>query len=360
MKLLFLGDSWMGSFARSLKEALQRIGNGVDQVDELNEDLYIPNASTRWLRAIHRILTPAYQRELSQALIMKCRNTRPDVLLVYKGYGVNAKSIHAVKAMGIFTVNVFPDYSPHAYGERFRQVVGEYDLVVSTKPFHPALWQSLYGYTNRCVFVPHGYDPGLHLVELPADGERFDIVLAANWRPEYDALVREMARLLPEEAISVGIAGPGWAERREEFPKHWVFPGSLVGRSYVSFLRSGRIAIAPVNRQVVIKGQVQPGDEDTTRTYELPAAHCFFIHRRTDFVRTLFDERIEVPMFDSVDELVKKIRSYLPREEIRRLMAEAAHRRAVPAYSLDERAREVVREINASVALRNQKWAQRS
>lgn len=259
MKLLFLGDSWMGSSARSLKEALQRIAApGIDEIDELNEDLYIPNARIRWLRAIHRILAPAYQRELSQALIMKCRDTRPDVLLVYKGYGVNAKSIRAVKAMGIFTVNVFPDYSPHAYGERFRQVIGEYDLVISTKPFHPALWQSVYGYSNRCVFVPHGYDPGLHLVQPTASGERFDVVMAATWRPEYDALVRDIARLLPEKSISVALAGDGWAERREQFPRHWAFHRVLIGRSYISSLRSGRIVIAPVNRQVVINGQVQP------------------------------------------------------------------------------------------------------
>jgi glycosyltransferase involved in cell wall biosynthesis len=353
MKLLFLGESWMGSTARSLKEALQRIADpGIDEIDELNQDLYISNVRTRWLRAIHRILAPAYQRELSQTLIMKCRDTCPDVLLVYKGYGVNAKLIRTVKTMGILTVNVFPDYSPHAYGDRFRQVMGEYDLVISTKPFHPALWQSLYGYSNRCVFVPHGYDPGLHLVQIPASGERFDVVMAANWRPEYDALVRDIARLLPEESISVALAGPGWAERRNQFPRHWTFPGSPHGRSYISFLRSGRIAIAPVNRQALINGQVQPGDEDTIRTYELPAAHCFFIHRRTDFVKTLFDESREVPMFDSADELVNKIRDCLPRDDLRRSMAEAAHRRAVPAYSLDERAREVVREINAIVALR--------
>lgn len=343
----------MGSSARSLKEALHRIADpGIDEIDELNEDLYIPNARTRWLRAIHRILAPAYRRELSQALIMKCRDTRPDVLLVYKGYGVNAKSIRTIKAMGIFTVNVFPDYSPHAYGERFRQVIGEYDLVISTKPFHPALWQSMYGYSNRCVFVPHGYDPGLHLVQPPPSGERFDVVMAANWRPEYDVLVRDIARLLPEESITVALAGPGWADRREQFPRHWAFPGTPLGRSYISFLRSGRIAIGPVNRQVVINGKMQPGDEDTTRTYELSAAHCFFIHRRTVFVKTLFDESTEVPMFDSADELVNKIRDYLPREDLRRSMAAAAHRRAVPAYSLDERARAIIREINAAVALR--------
>lgn len=353
MKLLLIGESWMGSSARSLKEALQRIsGSGIDEIDEINEDLYIPKARARWLRAINRVLAPAYRRELAQAILKKCHDTHPDILLVYKGNGVDIELIHAVKNIGIFTVNVFPDYSPHAYGKDLQKVIGEYDLVISTKPFHPALWNSVYGYSNRCVFVPHGYDSKVHLVQLPLSDERYDVVLAANWRPEYNILVNDVARLLPEESINVALAGSGWAERRKKFPKHWSFVGAPHGRSYIKFLRSGRIAIAPVNRQVVINGQIQPGDEDTTRTYELAAAHCFFIHQRTNFVKTLYDEKTEVPMFDSPEELVNKICDYLLKYDLRRSMADAAHRRAVPAYSLDERAREIICNINTVMELR--------
>jgi spore maturation protein CgeB len=356
MKLLFVGESWMGSSARSLKESLRRIAvPGADEIDEINEDLYLPKARARWLRAIHRVLSPAYRREFANAVIKKCQDTRPEVLLVYKGSGIDSELIRAVKAMGIFTVNVFPDYSPHAYGARLRMVIGEYDLVISTKPFHPALWQSVYGYGNRCVFVPHGYDPALHLVDSPSNGEKlFDIVMAANWRPEYDELMRDVARLLPDESVSVALAGPGWAERRRQFPAHWSYPGAPHGRSYISFLRSGRIAVAPLNRNVIINGQKQPGDEDSTRTYELAAAYCFFIHRRTPFVKTLFEESTEVPMFDSADELVKQIRYYLPSEDLSREMAHSAHARAVPAYSLDERAFDVLREIKAAMSSINQ------
>jgi hypothetical protein len=349
MKLLFVGESWMGSSARSLKESLSR--TAVCDVDEINEDLYKPKARARWIRGINRVLAPAYRRELTAAVIEKCRETRPEVLLVYKGNSVDTDLVRAVKGMGIYTVNVFPDCSPHAHGDRLRKTIGEYNLVISTKLFHPSLWRSTYGYTNHCVFVPHGYDPKLHLVNThPLDsGKCVDVVMAANWRAEYDNLVRRIAQLLPDKSISVAIAGPGWAERREQFPDHWIYPGAPHGRSYINLLRSGRIAIAPVSRDVEINGRRQPGDEDSTRTYELAAAHCFFIHRRTEFVKTLFDESSETPMFDTAEELVGLIREYLPKEELRRSMAYAAHSRATPAYSLDERAHDIVREITASI-----------
>lgn len=155
--------------------------------------------------------------------------------------------------------------------------------------------------------------------------------------------------------LSVAIAGNGWAEHRADYPPTWVYGGERQGRSYVEWLRQGKVAIAPVTREVVIGGRRQPGDEDSTRTYELAAAHCFFIHRRTEYVRSLYDEDTEVPMFDTPEELAEKVLYYLDRPKLRHEMATAAHARAVPAYSLDARAGEIV--SNLAEALERRKDA---
>jgi len=351
MKILFLGESWMGSSARSLKESLLRIAvTGVDELDEINEDLYIPKARARWLRAINRVLAPAYRRELTNAVIKKCHDTRPEVLLVYKGSSVDAELVRTVKAMGVFTVNVFPDCSPHVYGTRLRNAVGEYDLVISTKPFHPALWQNVYGYSNRCVFVPHGYDQTVHLITTPPSEFQYDLGLIATWRPEYHALMLQVASLLKQDQLRVAIAGNGWAERASEFPKEWVFKGEIVGVGYARWAQRSKILIAPVSRDVEINGQRQPGDEDSTRTYELAAANCFFIHRRTNYVQTVYEKDTEVPFFDNAEELVMLARHFLTQEELRCKMATAAHARAVPAYSIDSRAKQIATHIRTLAA----------
>lgn len=339
MKLLFVGESWMGSSARAIKEGLRHaLDSTRGQVDEINEDHFVPIAKARWMRAVNRVLAPAYRRKLAGAVIKKCREERPDGLLVYKGTSVDADLIRAVKALGIFTANVFPDYSPHAYGPRLREALGAYDLIISTKPFHPRLWRELYGYSNECVFVPHGYDPTVHYRAEPQAGFDFDVGLVATWRPEYHALMRDLGALLPSSDIRVAIAGNGWAPRANEFPSHWSFPGGIVGPAYADWSRRCKIMVAPVNTEVVIAGRRQPGDEDTTRTYELAAAHCFFVHRRTDYVSTLYDENEEVPLFDGAQDLAALIRHYFPLGARRSSMADAAHRRAVPAYSTDVRA----------------------
>jgi len=265
-----------------------------------------------------------------------------------------------MKNSGILTVNIFPDYSPHAYGHGLRQAVGEYDLVVSTKPFHPAAWRDVYGYRNACVCVPHGYDPKVHYWPTVPTGYKLDVVIAATWRSEYHRLMLEFAEEMRDVPCRVGLVGNGWGARRADFPSHWNFGEVLTGREYGTFLRSGRIAIAPVQREVVVRGKRQPGDEDSTRTYELAAAQCFFLHRRTEYVQTLFDERTEVPLWRDARELAALVRYYLPRDDERRVMAAAAHRRAVPEYSVVKRAEQVLAHVRAGLRMRAQLLRERS
>lgn len=340
LRLLFVGESWLGSCARSLKEALTR-QPGIS-LDEVNEDLIVPRPQTRWLRAVHRLLLPAYVEELSRQILRRVSALRPDVVMTYKGSLIGETLVRRLRSEGCALVNVYPDLSPHAHGAAHRQAIGAYDLVISTKPFHPELWRSVYGYENRCVFVPQGYDPALHLIGVPPGKAHFDVVLVATWRAEYGALMRAVARSLAGKGVSFGIGGNGWLNHRSDFPPDWQFAGALQGRSYVEWLRQGRICISPVTREVVIDGARQPGDEDTTRTYELAAAHCFFIHRRTDYARRIYDEVSEVPMYETAGELAEKIMYFLQHEDERSAMAAAAHCRAVPAYSLDRRADAVV------------------
>ena len=339
ISLLFVGESWLGSCARSLKEALGRRTDVV--MDDLSEDAWFTKPSSLWLRGLNRLTAPAYRREFNAQVMSRVREIRPDAVVTYKGWNIHVDLLKAIRASGSRSVNVYPDCSPHAHGEAHRQAVGEYDLVVSTKPYHPSAWKQVYGYSNRCEFVPQGYDPHLHLVNDPPVESTYDVAMVATWRPEYERLIVELARELDGSPISVAIGGSGWEASREKLPRHWVFPGPISGRSYISLLRRARICIAPLTREVVIGGKRQPGDEDSTRSYELPAAHCFFIHRRTEYAAHLY-AACEVPMFDDASELADHIRHFLGHEPDRLRIASATHRHAVPAFSMDARVAEII------------------
>jgi spore maturation protein CgeB len=150
--------------------------------------------------------------------------------------------------------------------------------------------------------------------------------------------VTGLARRLEHRNLNVAIGGSYWQGIAGSLPSGWFTIGPKVGAAYINTLRQARICLAPVQRRMVINGVVQPGDQDSARTYELAAANCFFMHLETDFVRTLYDPLTEVPLYRDVDELAAKIEHFLPLENERRAMAAAAHRRATPAYSMDARA----------------------
>lgn len=111
--------------------------------------------------------------------------------------------------------------------------------------------------------------------------------------------------------------------------------------------------VALVHRELVVDGVCQPGDEDTTRTYELAAAGCFFRHRRTPYVQTVYDEQQEVPMWDDATELARLIRHFLPLEDARRDMAARAHARTVPEYSVTVRAAQVLAAARECMSTRH-------
>jgi spore maturation protein CgeB len=350
MKLLYVGESWQGSNARSVREALAALPGVV--IQELCEDHFLPRYSDIRLRIANRLLRRLQIRDLGATLMRVCAAFKPDAVVAYRGSGVSPDVVDAIRAIGIPLINIFPDYSPHAFGTSLREAIGRYDLVISAKPFHAPLWKSTYGYHNACVCVPHGYDPQVHLWHEPAQGAHYDLAVCAMWRPEYQRLLRELVPHLGAERLNVAIGGGGWDAHARDLPRHWRFTGRLDGPAYGDFLRSARIVIAPLNREVVVNGTRQPGDEDTTRTYELAAAYCFFLHQRTDYVQTVYDERTEVPMWSDARELASQIRRWLPDVEGRRSMAKRAHERAVPAYSIPVRTREILARIETVVAER--------
>jgi hypothetical protein len=348
VKILFVGDMWQGSTARSMREALTALPDV--RLQGIAEDRYFPGGPSLVARVRNRLLRSWQQRALHRAILAGIASQQSHVLMVYKGHAVPVETIRAAKNAGVFTVNVFPDYSPHAYGAQLKAAMGEYDLVVSTKPFHPAGWKSIYRYNNRCVFVPHGYDPGVHLWTTPSTDHDFDVLLAATWRAQYQDVMLGLSKILTGRALRVGIVGSGWLERRHELPAEWHVAPAVTGRAYGEWLRRGRIVIAPVHREVIIDGVRQPGDEDTIRTYELAAMNCFFLHRRTPYVQTLYDERTEVPMWDDAEELAALVSQYLPLEQVRSEMAARAHVRAVPVHSFPNRAMQVLEHVKAGLA----------
>ena len=221
MKILFIGASWKGSSARSLLEGLESIPETF--IDEVNEDHYKPLYKSLVLRLINRLANFFQIKEFENDILLKINELRPNVIIIYKGNCIRSIFLQKIKSLGFFTVNIFPDQSPHIHGKNLKKTMGLYDLVITTKPFHPAGWKSIYGYSNVCICVPHGYDPAVHYWPYAPDIQDLDVVLAASWRPEYHSLMLQFAEVIDDPSIKISLSGPGWREHQKDFPAEWKF-----------------------------------------------------------------------------------------------------------------------------------------
>ncbi|RYG56846.1 MAG: hypothetical protein EON56_03445, partial [Alphaproteobacteria bacterium] len=83
MRVLFIGDSWKGSSARSFREVLSSLP-GI-QVDDIGLDHYILKGKSVILRTANRLLAPWQQAEIADEIARKIKHFEPDVMLVAKG-----------------------------------------------------------------------------------------------------------------------------------------------------------------------------------------------------------------------------------------------------------------------------------
>lgn len=334
--VLFLGESWLGSCGRSFREALVRQGL---RVEDYVEESAFPKWRPRALRAVLRLVRPATVRAYEADVLARARSCGARIVMAYKGARLSPNVLARLRDGGCRTVNIYPDYSPLNQGMNLVRALGDYDLVVSTKVWHPGAWAPMFGYSNRCRYVPQGYDPVLHYRATNSGERPLDVAMVATYREEYARLVVQLAEQPGMAPLKVGLFGYGWERLTSDLPASWTAGGEVHGHAYVRALALAKVYIAPVTRDVVIAGTRYPGDEDSTRTYELPAAGAFFIHRRTELVRALFDEGTEVPMYDDGVELAALIAEALANPARREAMRAAAQARAVPRDSLDNRAR---------------------
>jgi spore maturation protein CgeB len=348
MRVLFIGESWYGSSARSLGEALSR-QPGI-QLEAIGADLIVPIYSSRLLRAAARLLSRFTLQELKRQVILACENVEPDVIVVVKGWHFDAEFVRSLKRYAP-VVNVFTDASPHAHGARLKQAVGEYDLVIARNRQHPPLWSSVYGYSNPCVHVTHAYCEQIHRRDEPSQDQPYDVVMVATGREEYAALLRGVVERFKGRNLKMAVAGNGWAGRGLDNAPGLEFVGVKPGASYADWLRKGKVVIAPVQTILHAGGVQQPGDEVTGRTFQCASAYTFFIHRRTDEIGEFYDEATEAPFYDGAEDLAEKIDYFLVHPEERLAMATAAHARAVPAYSYDARAAEIVQHLRMVTGL---------
>ncbi len=327
--VLVAAETWFGSTTFGISQGFRRLGW---EVYEANTREWIPQYSSRLLRAARRLLTPLAARDYNTALRTRIDQLKPTALVTIKGlYLERATLEHAARA-GVKTLNYYPDVQ-FQHGGLDLSTFASYDRIFTTKPFHIG-WLSRAIGRDTVAYLPHGYSPDVHRPLIDTSVEQsVDVVYIGVYTPYKERWLGALQAAAPE--ISIAIYGDLWLENvgtrslRSCVRGHGVF-----GEAYRRAIADARICLA------IHAGPCEPsGWEDcvSTRTFEIPACGGFMLHIDNEEARALFTQGEEFDVFANEAEMIARVLHYLPRPDLRQQMASRAHARAVPAYSYDAR-----------------------
>ncbi|HEX4645543.1 MAG TPA: glycosyltransferase [Verrucomicrobiae bacterium] len=145
----------------------------------------------------------------------------------------------------------------------------------------------------------------------------------------------EAIEKLRQAGIKVGARGEGWPEGRatqEEMIR--IFNQSRIN---LNFTDSPKY----INRFKRLLGRKQPPNQIKGRNFEIPGCGGFLLTDHADNLEDYYVPGREIALFESVDDLVDKVRYYLAHDSERAGIAEAGYSRTLREHSYEQRFSEI-------------------
>lgn len=332
--VLFAGDFWHGASERAIAQGLRNLGRNVQEVALLDHFLRSPSLA---MRLAGRLLTPFSRRAYNAEIVRAAGTIGDGLFMTVRGSYVVAETLAALRAMGVKSALYYPDVDFEDAVDL--DAVRDFDLVFTTKSYHAAFLDRLRG-PGRSFHVSHGYSPAVHRPHRERVGEEdylYDVVFVGNADRHKADWLAQLRRAIPDRRMAIvgerwDLFAPGTALETCHLT------GRIAGDLMAEIVQRSRINVA-----VHAWPESPHGWRDTvsTRTFEIPACKGFMLHEDNGEVRTLFDVGAEIDVFGDAADLSAKVIHYLDEPDRRAAMIERAYRRAVPAYSYYERAREI-------------------
>jgi spore maturation protein CgeB len=343
-KMLFVGEQWFGSDARSMCVAFRRSGWEVGELDPMR---YMPQSATMSARITAKLFRPIFRQSLNAAILREAKKLNPSVVFIYKGPGVYASTVSTIRHQRHFTAMYYPDVSLYTHGSEIPKCVPHYDIIFTSKSWGVTDLLNL-GASDVSV-VLHGFDTDT-LVGLPQNPDittyDCDASFIGTWSPWKEKLLSELKAALP--ALDLKIYGSLWDRATSKHLKTCIQFKTVEGHAYISTMRRSKINIAILSES---RHGASHGDTTTSRTFNIPAAGAFMLHQRTDELLSCFKEGDEVAAFANSSELVEKTALYLQHNDQRLRIMEAGRRRALTEHTSDHRAAKISEQLQNRLGL---------
>jgi spore maturation protein CgeB len=307
-----------GLMGMDFADELRALGHDVDTFAYRRDNVLYKNKSTK----------RAYQRALNRRLERRCRETRPDVVLVIKGGPLGPDVIRRVKReTQAVVLNLFPD-NP-LWMMPFEQIE-PYDLFF-TKERYALRQLEMVGLRNL-RYLPMYCVPSLHhpvpLAPAEASALRGVVALVGARYPFRERLVRALAD------YPVRVWGPGWRGGDPALAAR-VAGGFVDGPAKLAIYCGATLSLNPHHPMNDIVGV-------NTRTFELAAAGACQVVDLKDELPHLFKPGEEVVAYRDLPELRRQLAYHLAHPDEAHAIGENARRRALAEHTVRHRLEEML------------------
>lgn len=313
-RILLVGNAGGTNVGASLGEAAKSLGLPVRLVDATRA-----MDGPGWLRRFKwhfRDHTPTRLAAFSREVVDLCNEWKPNLLLTTGAAPLTYDALAGIRALGIRCCNFSTDdpWNPSHRSHWFVKALSAYDVIFTPRRGN---LDDMRRVTRAAVLhLPFGYDPGLFFPVELTPGEREELASDVMFAGGADGDRVPYISALQRAGMRVALYGTYWdrfAETR-----------SLTQRQADVVRLRKATAAARVSLCLVRRAN---RDGHSMRTFELPAMKaCVVMERTTDHVDLFGAEGTAALYFETVSEMVEKVRWLLDHPDRRWQMAQEAHR----------------------------------
>jgi spore maturation protein CgeB len=282
---------------------------------------------------------------LNRHLIERVITFSPDVLFVYRGTHIGARTLEKIRRLlpgctlvGYNNDDPFAPGHPPWLWRHFLKATPHYDLMLAYRKANISDFVNTGA--KRAELLRSWFIPARnHPVDITMDDARnygCDVIFIGHYEPDWRvSCLEEIVR----RGWHLRLFGPGYdwdpvirksPELRDQIPVRLLW-----GEDYNYALCSSKIALcflSKLNR-----------DTYTRRCFEIPATGTMMLAEYTDDLASLYREGEEVEFFRSPAEMAEKIERYLTDDMCRNKVAAAGLRRVhTDGHDVDSRMRQVL------------------
>ncbi len=261
--------------------------------------------------------------DVNRNIIKTVRSKHLDLLWIEKGNMIKPSTLRAVKRLipSIKIVSYSDDdmFAPLNHTRAYVDGLKYYDVIFTTKSYNTNPDELPTFGAKRCVMVDKAFDPSQHRpIDLKKNEIEYfgaDVGFIGSYAPERI----EVLEALADSGAKVRVWGNGWhgcspasENLHIEYQPLVNTPEDLRYSKGICATKINLGFLRKINR-----------DLQTDRSIEIPACAGFMIAERSNEHERLFRDGREAVYFDTMTDLIKKVRYYLAHDEERQIIAKA-------------------------------------